>query len=68
MVAAVSSANKRKARYEALIDAQVGRLRLGQVWRWLLSEVKRLPVDRQTAVADRIRVIAAELNREAGDR
>ncbi len=64
----ISRADKRRRRYEHTYLTLVGRRRLAEVWRWLTSEFVRLPVDRQTEVADRVAQIAADLNEKAGDR
>ncbi len=63
-----SRADRRRRRYEQAYMGLAGRRRLAEVWRWLTSEFVRLPVDRQTEVADRVARIAADLNEEAGDR
>lgn len=64
----VSRADKRRARYEAAYLPLSGRARLAEVWRWLTSEASRLDAAGQSAVADRVAAIAADLNGKAGDR
>lgn len=64
----ISRADKRRGRYEAAIHHLSGRRRLAEAWRWFTAEFKRLPVDRQDEITDRVVEIAADMNGKAGDR
>ncbi len=64
----VSRADKRRDRYQKALGPLSGRRRLAEAWRWFTSEFKRLPVDRQNEITDRVVEIAADMNRKAGDR
>ncbi len=64
----ISRADKRRGRYEQAIAGLSGRRRLAEAWRWFTAEFKRLPVDRQDEITDRVVKIAADMNGKAGDR
>ncbi len=63
-----TGAEKRRDRYEQAIGRLSGRRRLAEAWRWFTSEFKRLPVDRQDEITDRVVEIATDMNGKAGDR
>lgn len=63
-----SRADKRAGRYRTALDGLSGRRRLAEAWRWFTAEFKRLPVDRQDEITDRVVEIAADMNGKAGDR